>query len=156
MFPLSPLCLLPATVLGVAVSLHPLLPGSPAQAPPDPSVPALEWLPTVDAQQRSWVPRHPYCTAPPQQRSWVPRHPYCTAPPQPHHTRVKSPFIRFSSEVPLECMFPAKTLTDTPPFYCTVIFHFFQLSPAEFLTKGILGAWSILRGEMNLQIKHKT
>ena len=139
-FPLSPLCLLPATVLGVAVSLHPLLPGSPAQAPPDPSVPALEWLPTVDAQQRSWVPRHPYCTA----------------PPQPHHTRVKSPFIRFSSEVPLECMFPAKTLTDTPPFYCTVIFHFFQLSPAEFLTKGILGAWSILRGEMNLQIKHKT
>ena len=75
--------------------------------------------------------------------------------PQPHHTHVKSPFIHFSSEVPLECMFPAKTLTDTPSFYCTAI-YFFQLSPAEFLTKGILEAWCILMGEMSLQIKHKT
>lgn len=46
-----------------------VLPPTPTRQPhpgsPDPSAPALEQLPTVDAQRRSWVPRHPYCNAPP-------------------------------------------------------------------------------------------
>ena len=46
-----------------------VLPPTPIRQPhpgsPDPSVPALEQLPTVDAQRRSWVPRHPYCNTPP-------------------------------------------------------------------------------------------